>query len=455
MPGAGPATNDRRRVEALARRLDPIFVGLAVLAGAIALGQVARGQTEALAVGVPLLLAALALAARWLPAAVRVTGIVVLVPVAGVVLLAEVVAAVLELRNGDPFQDPRPIAQAVADERAAGHADAVPPSKAWAYLAEPLVVDGVPTIPLSGIANAREVLCTEGGPWRSYRTDRLGFTNPDAVWNRPADVVLIGDSFTQGFCVAVEDSFAGRIRAVHPATVNLGGGANGPLIELATLVEFLPRTGGRVVLWFFFEANDFDNLLDEARQPTLRGYLERGYSQHLLGRMPAVQVAQRATSEVRMNEWFRGPTTGSRPPGEWLRFLKLGHLRNRLGWFREAAHPYDTIDGAAVAALLPVVAHRMAEEATATGTSLAMVYLPSRATFAGRGPHPLRPVALDAARAADIPVIEVTDAFRASDPLALYSAPRDWSHLTPAGNRVVADVVLGEIERRGWLGAAR
>src|SRR5678815_2589951 len=105
-------------------------------------------------------------------------------------------------------------------------------------------------MPASGIiANALEVLCSEGGPWRSYRTDRFGFTNPDSVWDRPADLVLVGDSFTQGFCVPVEDSFAGRIRAVHPATVNLGGGANGPLIELATLVEFEPRARARGVLW--------------------------------------------------------------------------------------------------------------------------------------------------------------------------------------------------------------
>jgi hypothetical protein len=36
------------------------------------------------------------------------------------------------------------------------------------------------------------------------------------VWDQPADLLLIGDSFTQGFCVGMEESFAGPHRAVHP-----------------------------------------------------------------------------------------------------------------------------------------------------------------------------------------------------------------------------------------------
>jgi hypothetical protein len=317
------------------------------------------------------------------------------------------------------------------------------------------MVDGVPTVPVAGLPNALEVLCAEGGPWRSYATDRFGFTNPDSVWDAPADLVLLGDSFTQGFCVGADESFAARLRAVYPRTVNLGGGANGPLIELATLVEFGARAQGRVVLWFFFEANDFDNLLDEARQPIVRGYLERGHSQRLLERLAAVHAAQRASSEQRMGEWFQPVAR----PGAWndlLRFAKLGHLRKRLGLLRSAEHPYDSIDRDAVAALLPDVMRRFAEEAEAGGALPVLVYLPSRAAFTGRGLHPLRPLLLDAAAAADLPVVDVTESFRRErDPAGLYSTPRDWGHLTVEGNRVVAEQVLAEIERRGWLATPR
>jgi hypothetical protein len=452
---AAPLADGAARVAALAQRLDGVFVAIAAIAAAVALGQLvaARGRPATLVVAAAVAL--LALGARGLAPAIRVSLLSALLPIAFLTFAANGVAFWLEQRErgGD---DPRSMADAVRDYRAQGLVDAVPPSKAWAYLEEPLVVDGVPTVPLSGLPLGREVLCNEGGSWRTYATDRMGFTNPDALWDAPADLVLVGDSFTQGFCVPPEQSFAGRIRAVHPATLNFGGNANGPLVELGTLVEFQPRARAHTVLWFFYEANDFDDLLGEARQAILRAYLEPGGSQRLLDRLPAVHAAQRESAERRMDDWG----VAAPRPGAWyelVRFAKLGHLRKRFDVLRDSSrHRYETIDASAVESTLPRVVSRMADEAQSSGARLLLVYLPGRDAFTQRGHHPQRPLLLDAAREAGIASLDLTGEFAAAapDPTRFYSRRQSWSHLTPEGNRVVADAVLAALAERGWASRA-
>ena len=55
---------------------------------------------------------------------------------------------------------------------------------------------------------------------------------------------LVGDSFVHGACVNEKDTISGNIRKkIKPGSVlNLGYGDNGPLLEYATLREYLPLT---------------------------------------------------------------------------------------------------------------------------------------------------------------------------------------------------------------------
>ena len=63
--------------------------------------------------------------------------------------------------------------------------------------------------PLSGISNKLTILCYEFGYWKTYKSDRYGFNNPDKEWDKlHFDFVLIGDSFTQGQCVHEKDTIA-------------------------------------------------------------------------------------------------------------------------------------------------------------------------------------------------------------------------------------------------------
>ena len=55
--------------------------------------------------------------------------------------------------------------------------------------------------------------------------------------------------------------------------MSLASPGNGPLIELATLVEYAAPLEPRTVLWFYFEGNDLKNLTDEIESETLNRYL--------------------------------------------------------------------------------------------------------------------------------------------------------------------------------------
>lgn len=91
-----------------------------------------------------------------------------------------------------------------------------------------------------------------------YRTDKNGFRNPDGV--NHADVVFIGDSFTEAGTVEEKDTFVRRVGAdSRLSVVNLGRGAYGPQQELIVLHRYGFAYRPRVVVWQLFEGNDLND----------------------------------------------------------------------------------------------------------------------------------------------------------------------------------------------------
>ena len=71
-----------------------------------------------------------------------------------------------------------------------------------------------------------------------------------------------GDSFAEGYSVYADENIAALLREYGFRTISLGKGANGPLLELASIKEYAEPLNGKVVLWMFYP-NDFQNLIDE------------------------------------------------------------------------------------------------------------------------------------------------------------------------------------------------
>jgi hypothetical protein len=94
-----------------------------------------------------------------------------------------------------------------------------------------------------------------GGRYVHYRTDEHGFRNPLGL--ERADVVFIGDSFTEAGPLPEEETFVRRIEAASgvPA-VNLGRSHYGAQQELIVLERYGLAYRPRAVVWVLFEGND-------------------------------------------------------------------------------------------------------------------------------------------------------------------------------------------------------
>ncbi len=127
-------------------------------------------------------------------------------------------------------------------------------------------------LPLSGISNSETVYCNENGYFSKYVSDRYGFNNPDDEWeSEEIEYLLIGDSFGHGACVNRPNDIASVLRSISEKNVlTLSYAGNGPLIEYATLKEYLPLNTKNII-WLYSQ-NDIKNLNNELSSNILNKY---------------------------------------------------------------------------------------------------------------------------------------------------------------------------------------
>lgn len=185
-------------------------------------------------------------------------------------------------------------------------------------------------LPLAGLSRTPTVFCNESGEWLVYTSDEHGFRNPPGLHGADRmDVVLVGDSFTHGQCVSDSENVAGRLRARGLATLNLGISGTGPLMSLASFVEFAQPVRPKVVVWLFFDGNDLRDLDRERHSSILRAYLRDDTTQRLRRRQQ--EVDHRLKSYLSFHLGNGRKAEEERIEDEKSRrslqsFLRLGHL---------------------------------------------------------------------------------------------------------------------------------
>ena len=102
---------------------------------------------------------------------------------------------------------------------------------------------------------------------------------------------MVGASAAVGECVPRSDSLVAQLRARYPRIVTLGAGGNGPLLELASIREYLPLLKPKRVLWIFAESHTPEYLETESESPRLLRYLDGSYRQGLLEKQNEVNQA--------------------------------------------------------------------------------------------------------------------------------------------------------------------
>ena len=144
-------------------------------------------------------------------------------------------------------------------------------------------------IPFKGPVNKPTLGAGEDGYRRTIYNDKYGFQNPNYVYKKEIDIMIIGDSFALGMPFSEKDDIAGRIRKNgNLNAINYGISGAGPLLSLAVLSEYGPFFSPKKVYYLFFEGNDMDDLITE-KNSFLVNYLS-DYTQNLYKNHDEVKI---------------------------------------------------------------------------------------------------------------------------------------------------------------------
>lgn len=309
----------------------------------------------------------------------------------------------------------------------------------------------VPTIfPLSGVANAPTAGFNESGYRRVYESDRFGFNNPDAIYSEPIDVALIGDSYTAGITVYSDEEIAAHLRRASYNALNLGSNANGPLIELATLVEYAQVHQPPIVVWIFYEGNDLFDLGRERQHPTLMSYLEQpSYQQDLRNRQSAVDgLVKQKIAQLEAEKKAEKAAANDSAGRKVVERLMLTRVRGAIAaWLNPQAAAKIYADSDENLALFAAVLERADSIVSSWDGELYFVYLPVYERFSSNRTtleklNTRQQMVLEQVKALGIPSIDIAARFeQEDDPLALFPFGF-FGHYDADGYKVVADEIM-------------
>jgi len=316
-----------------------------------------------------------------------------------------------------------------------------------------LKIHGKEFIPLGGIADRVTVMCNENGQWVSYKSDKHGFNNPSEAWQSgPVEVGILGDSYAHGFCVPPDRNFAALIRQRYPAILNLAMAGAGPMLELATLREYLQPLQPKVVLWFYYEGNDLIDLQKERKNNLLMRYLQDSFTQNLVALQSEIDQAilddiprQRALESSR-----RAGRQESRVGffDKFLEFVGLSNVRKRFSIVNssttEEVKNLADLEGPNLDLFRDILTQVKTRVGTWGGKTY-FIYLPVWPRYSGNELGPVakqRASVLALVTSLGIPVIDIHPIFQAqSDPLSLFPF-REPGHYTEKGHLLVAEEVM-------------
>jgi len=335
----------------------------------------------------------------------------------------------------------------IQDLRKSKNIDVVPSIFPKVFVGEKLINDDKNIFPLGGVSSTTTVFCKEGEKFSIYKSDRHGFNNPDQEWdNEKIFWFLIGDSFAQGACVQPGDDFASKIRLLtNQSAVSLGMSGNGPLIELASLKEYSMKKKPKIVLWFYFERNDLEDLKNEKSNPILMNYLNEDFTQNLYSKQLKIDNKLKMHIKFAEREYKKEILKSDRNREKFLTFkkiIRLQILRDKTALDRGLNYRID-----------PLFEKIMVEAKKFVNNwngRLYFVYLPDKERYANNRIKDInylnRSQILESINNLNIPLIDIHEEFfiKQADPIGFF-AQRIYGHYTSNGYEAISKIILNKI----------
>jgi hypothetical protein len=350
---------------------------------------------------------------------------------------------------------------------------------------------GERVFPLGQVADLPTIMCREGArPFAEFEADERGFNNPKGIWGKPIDVLFIGDSMTYGACLPNRDHFIAQIRERFPSTLNLGAGGLGPLIELAQIREFVPKTKPKFIFYMYDENNDLyfinsagdSDIVREYGNPILRKYLaDDQFSQRIYERQPEINLAMKQLADTIIASGLAARTqlrSFLRPLGLPLTRASLpspppsvepavptpnGHRgdlgpRHREAEIGDAGRAFTEGTGDVRVDYFEVfkeIFSKMVQVSIEAGAKFVFVNIPAYQTVCDGIDHPWKKRVLDFARQSGVDFIDLEQDFRNADKTIgrneLFAVPPCGGHFSERGYKVIGDRLLQYLEIRKTL----
>src|SRR5262249_30173803 len=332
---------------------------------------------------------------------------------------------------------------------------------------------GERVFPLGQVADLPTIMCREGArPFAEFEADERGFNNSKGIWGKPIDLMFIGDSFTYGACLPNRDHFIAQILERFPSTLNLGAGGLGPLIQLAQIREFVPKTKPRFIFYMYDENNDLysihpaavPDIVLEYGNPILRKYLADGqFSQRIYERQAEInaelkqlvneKIASGLAERTPLNSLLRSlglPLTraslSSLPPSAELE-AEIGETGHALVRRTDAAEDDVRVDHFE---LFKEIFSKMVQVSTEAGAKFVFVNIPAYQTICDGVDHPWKRRVLDFVQSRGVDFIDLERDFRNADKTIgrdeLFSVPPCGGHFSERGYKIIGDRLLQYLE---------
>ncbi len=316
--------------------------------------------------------------------------------------------------------------------------------------------------PIGSISNQITVYCNESGYWSIFHSDEHGFNNPLGNYRVDnVDIVLTGDSFTEGACVKPTETIAANLRNEGLRVISLGKGGNGPLLQFASYVEYAKPMRPKVVVWIHY-ANDLHDLeFKELGSSKLREYLEdEDYSQGLNHLQPEIDatlkryvaaeyaakvlaVTQKLPSENSRTRVNNQEQAQPRKKINVVELIKLTRLRELLDLRPSRPNPASPTSSA-----YRIILQRVKDSTDSWNGHLYLAYLPPYERYQTGKDHDVfyRDFVFRIAKELNIPVIDLHEkVFNIHpDPLALFPR-RKARHYNSEGYRLVAKAIRSRL----------
>ena len=352
-----------------------------------------------------------------------------------------------------PFRcDKRSIAAVVYDDRLAGNKSYPAVHPRHLMMNRHTEVFYRELLPLGGISHVSTVLCNERGRPVRYHSGRYGFRNSEDMQTGKENVVFLGDSFTQGFCIDDVQHFSSAIREEGYRTWNFGSSGNGPLAEYASFQEYAVSLEPKFVFWFFYEGNDFEDFDRELHHPLLRRYLsDSNFHQDLRNKQDQIDRILTEYVDQRLREYQNSflaqylPTRrdAKRSLYEWSRLynlrLRIGLANKRNNWQLERPLSQETLSQLTTSLLQ--ILKDVNTSLGSWGGQLIFVYLPAWQRYSHgqiRRHHPQYQLLREGVQRLGVPILDIAETFaEQEDPLVLFPARMNL-HYNEDGYHLIA-----------------